>query len=613
MKKRLLFLATFLLLALVFLPGVLATEEEPSLDLFSVETTDGLNYNGYLVGVVEGARPRISLKSVGLDPVVDNLFLAESIDEIRQTLREDQILFIEPNYLVTLWPDSSMTASTASVSPLSVTPNDPLFPRQWALQQMNARALWERGLGGAGVRLGIIDSGITSHHVDIDRRWIAEGFNFVTNDTNVNDTIGHGTQIAGLIIATRNNGLGMAGLLDQVSLVPLRVFEGDSAYLAPIILAIRSAVDDFNVDVINMSFGLASETPNQALRDAINHADSQGVILVAAAGNYGHIEGRGTLTVYPASFPNVVNVAALNEYGNAAYFSQRNNTLTITAPGVNLVTISHQHPSGYYFDPGVRGTSFSAPYVAALAAAARVVNPYMTTSEFMEVLRQSAVHQGPGTETMYGYGVLDINRFLVALPGTVWFHDISGHWAVNSILRVADQDLFGGVGGGAFAPNQTMDRAMFVTVLGRLYRLTGGYIPGQNATFADTTNDTWYSSYVAWAAEQGIVAGFPGNRFQPTAPVSREQAATFLSRFSSHIGRYAAGDTARLADFIDGNYVAPWAKEAIAWAIEAGIITGISIQDGTALRPGYNSTRAQVAVILHRFMDYAGLHTAAAA
>jgi len=291
-----------------------------------------------------------------------------------------------------------------------------------------------------------------------------------------------------------------------------------------------------------------------------------------------------------------------------AYFSQRNMELTVAVPGVYLVTLSHEGRTGYYINPGVRGTSFSAPYVAALAAAAKAVDPTITAAQFIDLLRQSSVHPGTATfSDMYGYGVVDINRFLALMPGVTWFNDISGHWARTSILYAADQNLFGGVGNGAFAPNQTMSRAMFVTVLGRLYREMGGNVPARDDNFVDTGSNTWYSSYVAWAAAQGIVTGLPGDYFGPNQPVTREQAAVFLARFATHIEQNVQGNPARLNNFTDGNNVGDWAQSAMAWAVEEGILTGVQTPQGMALQPANNSTRAQVAVILQRFIDNVGI------
>ncbi|MCL2569409.1 MAG: S8 family serine peptidase [Oscillospiraceae bacterium] len=588
-KKRTLFLVALLGLLLLFLPGALATEQ-PAISVFSVEPQAGVSYDGYLVSVRPGVEPRIAPLSVGMVAIGDDLYRADSIEDIRQIFREDQIVVIEPNYEIVLF----------------ATPNDPLFGQQWCMTFINAPLLWERGITGAGVRIGIIDSGITPHHEDLDPSRVAPGFNFLARNTNVQDNIGHGTEVAGIIVATRNNGVGMAGLLDQVTIVPLKVFDSGNSNLSYAIQAINDAVHVFEVDVINMSWGILGGAQSRILEDAVNNAVDHGIIVVAAAGN----DGDSTLS-YPAAFSNVVAVGAVDRNGTVAYFSQRNETITVTAPGVDLRTLGHQHASHYVT---VSGTSFSAPYVAAMAAVAKAIDPSINAEQFMELLIQSVIDRGPaGFDIMYGYGTIDIGRFLAVLPGMVWFDDITGHWAHGSILQVAELGLFGGIGDHAFGPDQTMNRAMFVTVLGRLYRQSGGYVSTRNDDFSDTQNNSWYSPYVAWAAERGIVAGFPGNEFGPYAAVSREQAATFLARFARYTGRNVDGDVGSLYTFVDRNAVSGWAEESQAWAVEQGIITGVSVSGGTALQPTDDSSRAQVAVIMLRFLDRMGIQLYAAA
>ena len=579
------FLVVLLTLALVFPLGALAAEDPP-INVFSVEAAEGVRYDGYLVSVRPGVQPRISPVAVGMEEVVVNLYLADTMEDIQQVFRADQIVFIEPNY---------------EIVPLGI-PNDPLLDYQWALAFLDASALWRQGLTGAGVRLAIIDSGITLDHEDLDPRRVAPGFNFLDNNTDVRDNLGHGTRVAGIVVATRDNGRGMTGLLSEVTIVPLKVMDPGRGLTSHAVQAIKAAANTFDVDVINMSFGIPGGGVSQALNEAVDYALARGLILVAAAGNYGDRPAEANLMIYPAAHPGVVSVAAIGRNGRVVNFSQRNRGLTVAAPGSDLVTIDHRNRTAYHMN--VCGTSYASPHVAAMAVVARSLNPDITSAQFMDLLRQSAVNPGPGNfNDVYGYGVVNINRFLNSF---VWFNDIdSVRWARESILYMAERNLLNGVGDGAFAPNQPTSRAMFVTVLGRIYREAGGHIPVRNDNFVDTRNDSWYSRYVAWAAEQGIVYGFRhGNQYQfrPSDPVTREQAATFLARFAVHVNQNSQGHPSGLDNFLDGNAVAGWATEAMAWVVEEGIITGINTPDGTALQPQENSTRAQVAVIMQRFI-----------
>jgi len=574
MKKRGSFLLAVLLLLLAFLPGASATE----VSVFSVEATTGVNYDGYLVSVRENLPTRIMPLDAGVEQIRDTLFLVEAVEDAEAIWAAHEVLFIEPNYEIELFS----------------TPNDPLFPRQWDMHMVNATALWNAGITGRGARVAIIDSGIRRDHEDFNPSSIATGFNYVTNNTAVLDTDGHGTAVAGVIIATRDNRLGMAGLVDQATVIPLQVFDGRTTNLNLAIAAIYDAVDVFDADVINMSWGIVGGGTSQALEVAINHAISRNVIVVASVGNNGT-----TSYSQPASFPNVIGVGAVDHTGTVAGFSQRNTSVFVTAPGVDVITVGVRDRVTYMYESG---TSISAPFVSAMAAAARSINPDISVAQFRTALQNSAVPVGGGYNTSYGHGIIDMERFLANLSGTT-FPDVVGHWAQDSIRFVVNYGLFAGNPDGTFAPNAPMNRAMFVTVLGRLYRQMGGSIPNRNDNFTDTVNGSWYSSYVAWAAENNIVSGVGGNRFAPTQTVSRQQAATILQNFTRHTGRAAVGNPVRLNPFIDRAEVAEWGRLPMAWAIEQGIIAGITTPNGLTLQPNGPSTRAQIAVILQRYVQ----------
>jgi len=558
--------------------------DEAKISVFEVEPSPGANYDGYLVHLRPGVSPgpHISPLRLGIETeeIVDNLFVIDCLEDAALLWHEGQIAYIEPNYDIVLFN----------------APNDPLFPYQWCMNFVNASALWDLGMTGRGVRVAVIDSGIHRYHEDFNQTRIAQGFNYIDNNTDTRDPQGHGTQVAGVIAAMRNNHLGLAGLLCEVTIIPLRVLDSGRGTVGHAIRAIYGAVNDFDAHVINMSFGLDRSATSQALENAINYADAHGVILVAAAGNHGTDD-----LIFPASFPNVISVGAVDQHGNVPSFSQRNRTLTVTAPGDGLLTLHNIGTSSY--NTNARGTSFAAPFVAAMAAAARVLDPNMTTAQFQDVLIQSAVHRGPpGFNTLFGHGTVDFERFLaVMIPGQ--FIDVTGHWAYTSILNVVDLGLFTGTSGWQFSPNMPMSRAMFVTVLGRLYTRTGGHVPNQNDPFHDTVNDSWYSRYVGWAANNSIVVGTGGNRFSPTGHVTRQEAATILARFTTYIGTDTTGDPSALYTFVDHGTVAFWARGAMAWTVEQGLISGVPQEGALALQPLHDSSRAQVAVILERFID----------
>lgn len=175
------------------------------------------------------------------------------------------------------------------------------------------------------------------------------------------------------------------------------------------------------------------------------------------------------------------------------------------------------------------------------------------------------------------------------------FSDIQDHWAQEDILAVEALGLMTGTGEGRFQPQQPMSRAMLMTVL---FRLDGaGPQESPNIPYSDVAPDSWYAPYVAWASANGVAAGMDDGTFRPNAPVSREQIAVFLYRFTQHRGSAAPAGTE--LSFPDSGSVSPWAEEALRWAVGEGIVNG---RANGLLDPKGAATRAEVAVLLRRYL-----------
>ena len=152
-----------------------------------------------------------------------------------------------------------------------------------------------------------------------------------------------------------------------------------------------------------------------------------------------------------------------------------------------------------------------------------------------------------------------------------------------------------GMGGAKFQPDTEMSRAMLVTVLYRIAREPS--VKG-TAPFRDVEKNSWYTNAVIWAAENGIVKGVNTPTFAPNDQITREQIATILFRYAK-----AEKVEGKLAGFPDAGKVSEYAADAMAWAVEQGLINGISESDGkTYLAPQETATRAQIAVILMRYL-----------
>ena len=152
-----------------------------------------------------------------------------------------------------------------------------------------------------------------------------------------------------------------------------------------------------------------------------------------------------------------------------------------------------------------------------------------------------------------------------------------------------------------FAPNLAMNRAMFVTVLGRM----AGVEEDRTATskFTDVKAGSYYAGYVAWAAEQDIVRGTSETTFSPNAKVTREQMATMMYRYAKAQGLDVTGGSEDVLDgFADSGRISGWAKEAMIWAVSQKLLEGT----GAGLEPQAYGTRAQSAQIILNFSLYVG-------
>lgn len=177
---------------------------------------------------------------------------------------------------------------------------------------------------------------------------------------------------------------------------------------------------------------------------------------------------------------------------------------------------------------------------------------------------------------------------------------VAGTWYYGAAAYAYNNGLFAGMTPTTFAPNATMTRAMLVSVL---WRLAGEPAPKAPNTFVDVPDGAWYTDAVTWAAENGVVSGIGGSRFDPSGFVTREQTAEILYNYA-HSKGYDVSARADLTAFPDAGSVSGWAEEALAWANAAGLING-TVRDGqTILDPQGSASRAQVAMILMNYVEH---------
>lgn len=177
------------------------------------------------------------------------------------------------------------------------------------------------------------------------------------------------------------------------------------------------------------------------------------------------------------------------------------------------------------------------------------------------------------------------------------FDDVKpGDWFYNDVVYVYEKGIMDGVDNRVFSPNTTLNRAMFVTML---YRVAGEPDVSKTADFSDVPGGTWFSDAVAWASSQGIVDGFDDDLFGPYNGLTREQLATILYRYAKWSGMSTYAPTDALTGFADADKVSSYALDAMRWVVYTGLMQGSE----NGLEPQSGASRAQVAAIIHRFLE----------
>lgn len=182
---------------------------------------------------------------------------------------------------------------------------------------------------------------------------------------------------------------------------------------------------------------------------------------------------------------------------------------------------------------------------------------------------------------------------------TISFEDVStDDWFYDNIRYVVENKLMTGVAEGEFAPNNTLTRAMLVTVL---YRNAGEPAVNKSIPFADVDMDAYYASAVIWAKQNGIVNGITENEFTPDANITREQIAAIIHRFAQYKGYdISVGENTNILSYEDALSVSDYAMASMQYVVGSGLING---KTNSTLNPQDNATRAEIAAILHRFIE----------
>lgn len=289
------------------------------------------------------------------------------------------------------------------------TPNDPRFAEQWGMAKIQTPAAWNRTHGGAAAgMIAVLDTGIDEAHPDLAGR-VSLRHDFTGSASGAADVEGHGTHVAGIVAAVANNGQGVAGVGYSVGLISAKVLDDSGAgSLSQLISGINWAADN-GAKVINMSLGATSQgtwddcDPSwyedlfdagvNELKDAINGAWNNGIVLVASAGNNGN-----TFKQWPGSCSHVLAVADTQSNDTISPTSTRGSWVHVAAPGTGI--LSTRTGGGFV---GKSGTSMAAPHVAGLAALVRASCQTSTPQAVVDRITSTADQIG-GTGGSWKHG-----------------------------------------------------------------------------------------------------------------------------------------------------------------------------------------------------------------
>ncbi|MEV5442010.1 type VII secretion-associated serine protease mycosin [Streptomyces sp. NPDC052644] len=299
-------------------------------------------------------------------------------------------------------------------------PSKPYEGRPWALQRVLLDELWKQSTG-KGVRVAVIDTGVDVKHPQLKPAVdVKSGINLIPkdakdengnkvergNESGTTDTVGHGTKVAGIIAARPMKGTGFVGLAPDATIIPIQQNDADGNGTAgTLATAIEHAIAE-KADVINISQDTAKAVePTPLLKEAVQKALDKDIVVVASAGNDG-LDGNVKKT-YPASYEGVLAVAASDRNNERAAFSQSGDFVGVAAPGVDMITTV---PGGGHCADN--GTSFSAPYVAGIAALIKAKHKDWTQKQIVAQIQQTAERSIAGRDRLVGWGVVDPVRAL---------------------------------------------------------------------------------------------------------------------------------------------------------------------------------------------------------
>lgn len=539
-------------------------------------------------------------------------------------------------------PDSGSAIEGVSLADtlgtLSALPvNDPFAARseadsnrnQYWAYDTNLIDTWKEHASDHAVTVAVLDTGAQLDHVDLRDSLLTDLAYDATLDKplascEIQDCVGHGTHVAGIVGATANNGIGLAGASYNADILPIKVQSNayvdeagkhhDGSISTQSLTAayehLFGLIEDGKVNnlrVVNMSLGgYGNAATDQIFHEAIIEArDEYGIITVCSGGNGDQSSTPRTDNMYPADFDECVSVTALEPDGTNIVWSDYNDAKDISAPGRSIWSTALDSDSNNMYKTE-SGTSEASPIVAGTIALMYAAKPDATVDEILGALYRTAEPVvdpvNDRSETSGSHGALDADAALEQLLASeeepeeesLPFADVAADaWYYSQVKYVYEKGIMGGYSETEFGPENAVLREQVATIL---YRYFGEPAVNGGADYSDAASGAYYEDAIVWAEQQGFMSGYGDGRFGVGEPLTREQLAIVVANVAdAEIER--ANDT-KFNALPDHNTVNGWARDEVVWAVDTGIINGVEQPGGVKLlSPQQTCTRAQMATI----------------
>ena len=464
-----------------------------------------------------------------------------------------------------------------SVNIVDKISDDPYSHLQFHVSDMHIIDAWKQSQG-KNIVVAVIDSGVDTNHEEFrERIWKnlhevrgngkdddgngysddMEGWNFVSDSPELTPVSAHGTMVAGVIAAAKDNGVGVAGIAPKAQIMPLIVSNANGKIVGEdVIEAIRYAVDN-GANIINLSMGGPGFTTDFSplFTSAVQYAAEHNVLMVIAAGNgdiLGQQEGNAQgvdLDQNPKS-PVCnrtdarwsIGVAALNREGKKSHFSDFGiHCIDLAALGEDVVTTSFYALSqGNANYASVSGTSFSTPIVSGIAALVWASRPTLAAWQVHDILIRTGTtlsDPGIGRKPNVIAALLEAGRTIplpplvpteqsVPLPSQKSsFPDVPfSHPYVQAIEWGKKMGVLRGYPDGTFRSTRTVNRAEFLKIVLEADPNIDVSKETEPTGFPDIDEEAWYAPYVGFARKHGIINGYPDGFFRPERTVNTAEA-----------------------------------------------------------------------------------------